>query len=1203
MWTHWPVAAGDDIQSWDTLIELWFGLRERYAVAGNDSSTINAWPPGNAWWTGTIADATDNGDGTITLSFSSVNWDVDTAAGCGPQRWVGYTCTGTCPPSYIPSSYDAVIEPDFFNPIQTVRGHIQSETYTSPGPAAGSVTIAGGAIFDAITAGFIPSLASLAGKPCSFVRASSGSASTERLPTQPMDRALWVGTASTGSDGYWPVGSGPGTGTHYSTIHDTSAASVQIEQAAGGWAQDQWATGDEVLVTGSDGRLKRLTIRHNTGNTLYVDYSASLTYSGAFGIVTAGKRYMPGVDAWRPFQWYAGAANAESTHLADDTIGTWPEAASTVQWGEGNPCGGTPCDSTVTHGSFDVDVQVEIDNLCEPGRAGNYLVPKFWHSLRAIQNGAVSVSGSFLEKNFTIEGAACLHLYTPAKFYIDAGCDGGTSLLTYAGGGDWSFAVDPTFNGRTVYYAIWPNSGCTPVTGTALVSGGQVTGITSGFLTAPGTCGATADTGATVYYSPGWTRYKGRQVRYLFPKTVFIPDTSPPPSCYPTIADPPAVNYAKNASDCTVILPATYDCFGRGTWLSRAASSKYAEYSAQGVMGDGGSFVEGDLVRYVGDNAADPFVSGAGALDGAYWDRFYRGTYGPTLQAGRDGGRGGQVLTATTYSLTGKTNNWWNDGITTHVLRTETGTATGGSATTLADSSKNTTDNTQPWGCWYDPARWNGEHAPYVGCILEITQGGTVYKVPTTNCTFGAGGVTFTFAAVAGLTVAAGATYQIREPAYEIDTWAGRRLQITHAADGSVSTYWIRHNDDVTLYVDAQAQPIAQPGDAFSILEPAFGTVWRWTATAPSGGVADTTWWPLPTGAGYLVKPTGMDAVRVAVPTPAKFLDDQRNNLESFVKDYGPILPGDAICVEVLNQLYKGIDNLRWTKVTGSWLHHVSGEITTRSGSDDTGATLAQSESRAADDWAVETGTADVDNAPKAEAFLETIYELSDNHGDFTCSYADAEMTRQKGYLKVTIPSAPLSAALEFCLHSTVDAGGCNIGIYNPQGDNVSASNNTWHVFDTASVAPGPSTDYWSIGVGQCTDPLAFSGTGSLTGGVSYSNWTWINPDVFSVNIPYGSPFVSCEMSACFASMWFINSDGSYNGQEDIPGQGGTVVDTGSDYLVTLHNFYNSSDPNLPPTSGTAYYEWGSNTYAGYKVTDQCAILKWDVTGGFTYVS
>jgi hypothetical protein len=348
-----------------------------------------------------------------------------------------------------------------------------------------------------------------------------------------------------------------------------------------------------------------------------------------------------------------------------------------------------------------------------------------------------------------------------------------------------------------------------------------------------------------------------------------------------------------------------------------------------------------------------------------------------------------------------------------------------------------------------------------------------------------------------------------------------------------------------------------------------------------------------------------MDVVRTGVSVPAKFLDDQTANLESYVKDYGPMLPGDAICSEVLNQIYKGIDNLRWTKVSGAWLHHVAGEITTRSGSNNTGTSLAASESNAASDWATETGTADLDLAPKAEASIETIYELTDTSGHFTCSFADCEMIRQKGYLKVTIPAAPLNAALSFCLYAKVDTGTCETGIYETYGDNVSSANKTWHIFDTASVTPSStSADLWSIGVGQTTDALTFTGTGDETGSVSYSGWTWINPDVFSINIPYGSPFISCDMSSCFASIWFINGDGtSFNGQEDIPGNAGTVVDTGSDYLVTLHNLYNSGDATLPNTSGTAYYAWANNVYSGYVVTDQCAILKWDVAGGFTFVS
>jgi hypothetical protein len=140
----------------------------------------------------------------------------------------------------------------------------------------------------------------------------------------------------------------------------------------------------------------------------------------------------------------------------------------------------------------------------------------------------------------------------------------------------------------------------------------------------------------------------------------------------------------------------------------------------------------------------------------------------------------------------------------------------------------------------------------------------------------------------------AGDKYAIDEPAYELNKWAGRRLLI----DGTA--YWITASDADTLFITPTTAPIATYLQGYSIEEPAWSTVWKFTTTMPTGN----NWWPVP--GGYLTVPTGSDTTRLGVLVPAPFVTGT-GNLESWARDFGLIRPADAITKTLFAEMASAI--------------------------------------------------------------------------------------------------------------------------------------------------------------------------------------------------------------------------------------------------------------------------------------------------------
>lgn len=728
-WISWPPSNGDSVTSWDFWSQIPLALRERHAVLNNSWQ----WPPpGVVWTSGVIDSVTDNGDGTFNANITS-NGDWDLKCTGAVQRWVGYVCSG-CGLGYLPPSYDLIIELDRNDPFKFVRGHITTETYTGPAPAAGVLKLSGASgyqnnIADAITAKFIPDLASLAGANYYILKAGAPWVS-DRLIDKPNEREQWRGSASAGSTGPWP-GAASGDTTVYMIITDTSTAPPNPQLI---WTQDHYVD-FEVLIYGDDGNLHRETILHNSGSRngtgaglLYIAQTAYVP-GGIYTIIPAGAKGIPGRDGWRRRQWYAGYALGAPTHLPDDTVGSWPFAQQDAIWADGDPCTIPSSCADTSHNAFDIDVQVPFDSGCTPGRAGDYLAPGYWKTIRSWQNDVVNLSPSFVEKK-SYDGATAIPSFTPATFFNSLGINSGTSALSYVSGTSFTFSVGSTspYIGRLIFWTVLNADGSVEGSGTSTPNGSGLVSVTAAHP---------ADDGKTVIYSAGWTRFEPRHFQYLFPKTNFIPDTGGTPL---GPIDPPVAGLTDPPDG-------TYDCVGVGTWIRREKSNGYAVYAGRGKPGEGDAFVTGEYARYMGDSAGDPSITGGPLLLAPYWDRFFRGTYKDQNQKERNNSKVGTLTAGGLGWLADGLKHWWTDTPANGgILRIESGTATGGNTTSLSDSLKDTTNHTLEYGCWWAVTRFVGSGFmigtgssalvnPYKGFILEVDKNysGSVLTVDGTD--------------------------------------------------------------------------------------------------------------------------------------------------------------------------------------------------------------------------------------------------------------------------------------------------------------------------------------------------------------------------------------------------------------------------------------------------------------------------------------
>jgi hypothetical protein len=984
-WTNWPpVNNTTDITAWSWLDQLWAAAAEKRFCLGNTTH----WPPANtAWGSGTITSISNVSGNSWTLTDTGQgdlpDGESDTGTFWGGVRrgsiacgdgsyWVGVDCSngpGGGQP-YFNGSYDVIIEhsgsgDEWYRdnkPWKVIRGTITANTnktltFTAP-------------IADHVTAGYLSSSSALVGARFYIVRSgklwwADKDFAKGRYPSYPNDDASWIGS---GSGKVYSDGKGYLREQFRAIRNDP----YNYASEANAWPAGQW-NGKQVLVYGSDGLLKRLTITGNDKDTIFfgsLDHiptsdeeagtgdfvgetplTTSYTVGGDFAVVISGRKGFPGRQAFAPFWWYGGAQESVYSHdPSNDLLGrnlawasdhlTWNELESL----EGVSCG-DPAARRDEYNVLDNDVVSSTTNMCTP--AEQFFAPHLYKTPRGIQMVIEGLIGSFVQPDVDWTSKKSIHNYSAAQAFHDCAINSGTTTTSKTSSsvtvGDvtttttvYSFTVSSTYIGVPVYWDVISDTiRRAQSDGTnASDSGGKIVVFTGETTTSEQLAAQDAIwLGASVVYSAGWTRYHPHEFQDMYESTAFIPDIDPGEglSPVPSAIHPPLITDFCCDDEDPPPSECCKSCDGKGQWIHREPSSGFKVYDAYGyaVNNGGGAFTASVVARYAGRNWHDPGTdqvtqTSDDATDLMYWDRLGDFRHPLGKQAELNAQRSGYVETSTKSSITDTSKSWWANWYTDHngTGITHTGTVHSGGTTSITIEQK-WADSDDEDHCWFNADRFVGDFfsgGPFTHFVLEVDQlvddGGSESEdvlvtrkyviTSVTNTTLDVGGrPVIHFAAQDGVTIAAGETWRIKEPATNLNRFRGRRVLITPPADSEIEPVEldITHNDDDTLFFAEQDEAFPE-GSTFQIVEHTPGGVWQFATTQPTDGRA---WVKIGTGK-YWIQPVGSDARGQPWHT------NQTENLpHKSAKKYGKIHKGDYITRETFTQMHDMLNRLRET--------------------------------------------------------------------------------------------------------------------------------------------------------------------------------------------------------------------------------------------------------------------------------------------------
>lgn len=1035
-WRGWPPVASTTpsgatkISEYNYVIQLWEAVRERKAVIDGCLSPTSGvytyrWPRGNVAWYPTGSGVSN----TITSITASGFTDSGANFPSGVlDRYFARASNPAAP--YLPVSFDVVIDDNVgTHPSGVVHSHIISHDDKN-------VVISD--ISDYVTSKRILSLSSLVGKNYYFVK-HCGLWWSDRWPTPPNDPEEEIGTITE------IASSGAGVNIVSSGFRDSTKSFRSGSNGSGIYSFGyNTPSGYEAIFEGDDSKLHRLDIKYNNPQWIYFDpvsgYGPDI--GGRYSVVRKGRRSWPGIPAWcgnsydgdaQPFLWYGGTTESYWTHWPNDSLSTKDVAALDISWDvedAGSPDG---C-SEESHTAFDVDnwSSVQEDPACsEPD---DPKAPDLYKTIRSIQNMLVGMAPYFVDAADPALTSRQLHNFTPATLFYRAGINAYSSTVT-------AVPTSNTLTINTISLPRYPIDAYVTVFQASnwnMIFDGVCTLQNNTTITGAGLGGGAATwVGATVRISLGWTRYYPENFKYLFDKTIFIPDveTSVDPFTFEsivTIKDPP-------------------ESGSPGLWASRGYSGKLKEHTTLGFVSDSGSgypnngdFTADHVSRYIGDNQADPFagvtdryeVTDARPLgkrpDLDYWDRFYVGMHPTAAQKVINRQKYGTTTWASGTQLKDENQNWWTDWYGGGTLRTEVGSGTGGSSTTLTDTRKATN------------GLWDASTGRWTGFILEVSG----VRRPITSFS----GTTLGFDNI-GFNIGPGWNYQIREPKYELNRWKDRKARV-YGFDGVVAEIPILYSDDNTLYLNmspnasgvspgsgiATTMAIAS-GMHYEILDPEIGTCWMWRPTATSGNkVNPRNHWIKP--------PTNEPDPRSSfVQNTTNWSCDQKCILPYRLTNYGPMMHGDYVNITLLQELYDVINLLVWTKLSVTWTAKPDDgtkERTIQSAIAFFQSSWADAMSNVSSTWAGGSPqfsggpTADVSSPPRAvfNGFLEL-----DEFGDYVDGGTGANESKAVSWARVDGIPACLYSKMAIYLYATID----NLDTPEHSTVNPGISDEEWH--------------------------------------------------------------------------------------------------------------------------------------------------------------
>lgn len=600
-----------------------------------------------------------------------------------------------------------------------------------------------------------------------------------------------------------------------------------------------------------------IPILDNIGNKLTFAAQAAPP-SGNYAIVKAGARWRNQKPGQRR-AWYRGAMEQFWSHYPDGTLQGTKEAKVSVTL-----AGGAGCGTSFSQNLFDEDFWTAVDDICNTPDLS--YCPDLFKTYRGIQLFIEGICQWFVDKNLNYNGRGSIPFFALATLFRAAGINAYTTTVSALSGDGVTIPTQSfPFTPVDVCWAVLDATGNVQNAGNGTAMSN--TDIAAGSFTA-------ADVGKTLVVSLGWSEFLVRAFRYFYDRWQFIPSISTG-----ALGDPPAG---------TPVVPPT--SASPGLWKFRPKSTKYRVCSPTGIVEDGpDSFVDQVVARYFGDNWNDPTifplidVATGDATLLPWYNNFYTGKRGPT-EAALDAMPAGTSTGGSTTQLQDASLHMWGS-----VMWTASGTADSGSPTSLGDSTK------------ISDGRWNSATGRWIGAIVKITVGGTVYRRPITG--FSGTTISWTEALPGGAT-GSGKYFEIDEPgagsssvvSYERNRFAGRTLTVTDPSSGTTYPITILYNDDNTFYFSSQSFTIGADW-SYSTSEEKPGRVWKWDAAS-----------------GKHVVPTGTDP-----RTGKAWRHGQFGNLPYKAPRFGKLLKHDYWGPHVPKELHDAFEQLEWTAITPTW--------------------------------------------------------------------------------------------------------------------------------------------------------------------------------------------------------------------------------------------------------------------------------------------
>lgn len=608
---------------------------------------------------------------------------------------------------------------------------------------------------------------------------------------------------------------------------------------------------------------KRYIITDNTTTTITFTASPSVTFTNGdhYAVVNDNTTtyYEQDRDERSPFHFFGtdfvtrgSAANAPTFTLPTFNVTTGePDGAMSIVADSievvhyvGGMCVTGPIWPTISSDVWTDPFQ--IGNCESPN---HNLTNMFYSSWNGVQRALVNLSTNFYPDIDWTGMRTITTFVAPALFYEQAGIN-----MTQQANAETVYWVaketdSGSWNGNILGSGTKAYADPAPVSGTD--------------FTAPA-----AGRSYALVYSSGFTRKHPSEFKYLYARTAFVPEYEDDGMGGYTIHDPPTDAHP-------------------GYYHTRPASTNLATYSAKGICEEeGATIANGMRSRYRGDNERDPClfipfldVSGTPTVDDEllystdvdtidnqlkeYAAHFFEGLH---LNWGHQDNEGtvygGTAAAAGTFYATAHADQDWIGGI----LRTESGTATSGSTTTLSNSAR------------VGSGLWQTNRNRWVGFTLEVEVSTGVWEKRLITAF---DGTTITVGHAFSVS-ANGKPYRIYEPVTRLNRLKGRTLILT-APGGTEHVFTILANDTDTVFFTPAGGVTPAAGWSMRVVEMRPGVVMDRTSGA----------WQLPTD-------TTMTQAKSLAP--------------DVLTKYGFYRCGDYITLTLFDQVWAGLAELNTTE-------------------------------------------------------------------------------------------------------------------------------------------------------------------------------------------------------------------------------------------------------------------------------------------------